>query len=87
MHWTYVGGIERGERNPSWENVVKLATALDVGVSELAARAEAVSDYVSHNVLVGATSGRPETIETNRRLGCSVCPGVRSDGAPAGPAR
>jgi transcriptional regulator with XRE-family HTH domain len=40
MHWTYVGGIERGERNPSWDNIVKLAAALDVRVSELAARAE-----------------------------------------------
>jgi transcriptional regulator with XRE-family HTH domain len=40
LHWTYVGGIERGERNPSWENVVKLARALDIRVSELAAEAE-----------------------------------------------
>jgi DNA-binding XRE family transcriptional regulator len=41
LHWTYVGGIERGERNPSWENVVKLARGLNTPVSELAARAEA----------------------------------------------
>jgi transcriptional regulator with XRE-family HTH domain len=40
LHWTYVGGIERGERNPSWENVVKLAKGLGVRPSELAARAE-----------------------------------------------
>jgi transcriptional regulator with XRE-family HTH domain len=40
LHWTYVGGIERGERNPSWENVVKLAAGLDVTVAELAKRAE-----------------------------------------------
>lgn len=40
LHWTYVGGIERGERNPSWENVVKLARGLDTRVSHLAARAE-----------------------------------------------
>lgn len=43
LHWTYVGGIERGERNPSWENVVKLATGLGTGVSQLAARAERLS--------------------------------------------
>ena len=40
LHWTYVGGIERGERNPSWENVVKLAAGLQVSVAELATRAE-----------------------------------------------
>ncbi len=40
LHWTYVGGIERGERNPSWENVVKLARGLNTRVSRLAARAE-----------------------------------------------
>jgi transcriptional regulator with XRE-family HTH domain len=40
LHWTYVGGIERGERNPSWDNVVKLARALRIAVSELAAQAE-----------------------------------------------
>ena len=40
LHWTYVGGIERGERNPSWENVVKLASGLGIGVSKLALKAE-----------------------------------------------
>ncbi len=32
---TYVGGIERGERNPGFENFLKLARALEVGPSEL----------------------------------------------------
>lgn len=40
MHRTYVGGIERGERNPSYRNIVKLARALEVRPSELLARAE-----------------------------------------------
>ncbi len=40
MHRTYVGDIERGLRNPSYRNLVKLAAALDVPLSELVARAE-----------------------------------------------
>jgi transcriptional regulator with XRE-family HTH domain len=40
MHRTYVGGIERGERNPSWMNIVKLAQALAVKPYELVRRAE-----------------------------------------------
>jgi DNA-binding XRE family transcriptional regulator len=32
---TYVGGIERGERNPSLKNIAKLAEILEVPISEL----------------------------------------------------
>lgn len=35
MHRTYLGGIERGERNPTLKNIEKLATALSVKVPEL----------------------------------------------------
>jgi transcriptional regulator with XRE-family HTH domain len=28
LHWTYVGGIERGERNPGLVNIMRLAKAL-----------------------------------------------------------
>jgi transcriptional regulator with XRE-family HTH domain len=35
MHWTYVGGIERGERNPSLRNVLRLAKALSVSPRDL----------------------------------------------------
>ncbi|MGH6691774.1 MAG: helix-turn-helix domain-containing protein, partial [Gammaproteobacteria bacterium] len=30
LHWTYVGGIERGERNPALDNVARLARSLGV---------------------------------------------------------
>lgn len=30
LHWTYIGGIERGERNLGLLNVVRLARALKV---------------------------------------------------------
>jgi transcriptional regulator with XRE-family HTH domain len=34
LHWTYVGGIERGERNPALVNIGKLARALRVSLAE-----------------------------------------------------
>jgi len=37
---SYVSGIERGERNPSLGNILKLTAVLDVSLSELAALAE-----------------------------------------------
>lgn len=35
IHWTYLGGIERGERNPALVNITKIAGALDVSLAEL----------------------------------------------------
>jgi transcriptional regulator with XRE-family HTH domain len=35
LHWTYVGQIERGERNLSYKNVLKLARGLRVAPAEL----------------------------------------------------
>lgn len=35
LHWTYIGGIERGERNVAVKNIVKIARALKVKPSAL----------------------------------------------------
>lgn len=40
VHRTYIGGIERGERNVSLLNLVRIARALSVPVSELVSGAE-----------------------------------------------
>ncbi|MGQ0634135.1 MAG: helix-turn-helix domain-containing protein [Planctomycetaceae bacterium] len=32
---TYIGGIERGERNPALRNIEAIADALDISLSEL----------------------------------------------------
>ncbi|PSM31209.1 helix-turn-helix transcriptional regulator [Haliangium sp. UPWRP_2] len=34
-HWTYLGGIERGRRNPTISVVEAIADALEVPISEL----------------------------------------------------
>ena len=40
LHWTYVGGIERGERNPTWDTLRRISEALATPISEIAQRAE-----------------------------------------------
>jgi transcriptional regulator with XRE-family HTH domain len=41
MHPTYLSGIERGRRNPTWTKLTALARVLDIPVSALAHDAEA----------------------------------------------
>jgi transcriptional regulator with XRE-family HTH domain len=40
IHRNYIGGIERGERNPTVVAVARLASALDVSLADLFRRAE-----------------------------------------------
>lgn len=35
LHRTYIGGVERGLRNPSLKSLARLAKALGVGVGQL----------------------------------------------------
>jgi transcriptional regulator with XRE-family HTH domain len=34
LHYTYIGGIERGERNPALVNINRIAAALGVSLAE-----------------------------------------------------
>ena len=43
LHRTYVGGVERGERNPTYTSIVRLAEALDVRPATLVDRADQLS--------------------------------------------
>jgi transcriptional regulator with XRE-family HTH domain len=40
LHPTYLSGIERGQRNPTWRTLGRVCEALEVRMSELAALAE-----------------------------------------------
>ena len=44
MHPTYLSGIERGVRNPSWEKITRLARALDLPVWMIARKADAEAE-------------------------------------------
>ena len=37
LHRAYIGGVERGERNPSLSSIARLAEALEVQVGDLVA--------------------------------------------------
>lgn len=48
MHDTYLGGVERGERNLSLRNISRIATALGVSMGELMTDVDAVVERVDH---------------------------------------
>ncbi len=49
LHRTYVGGIERGERNVTFKNLEAIARALNVRASQLVAEAEEIVRNTSEN--------------------------------------
>jgi transcriptional regulator with XRE-family HTH domain len=44
LHPTYISGIERGLRNPTWRSLSRLCEPLGVKLSELASLAERLDD-------------------------------------------
>ena len=40
LHWTFVGQVERGQRNLTLHNILKLAHGLEIDPSELVAKLE-----------------------------------------------
>lgn len=44
VHRNYVGGVERGEREPTVTTIARLAAALDTSMASIFAEAEALMD-------------------------------------------
>ena len=44
LHYTYIGQVERGEKEPSFKALKKIAEALDIGVDKLLINYELSSD-------------------------------------------
>lgn len=42
IHRTYIGGIERGERNPTWLMITRIAKALGISATQLVQLAEKI---------------------------------------------
>ncbi|MBX6763927.1 MAG: helix-turn-helix transcriptional regulator [Rubrobacteraceae bacterium] len=47
VHRTYLGAIERGERNPSLRNLCRIARALSMSLSDLFKEAEQTADRLA----------------------------------------
>ena len=41
LHWTYIGQVERGQRNLSLRNILRLATGLQLDAGDLITRLRA----------------------------------------------
>lgn len=80
MHPTYLSGIERGHRNPTWLKLCGLADALDISVAALAGEAEeeAVVQRISQAARVRLRSRSGETGASSPRsqVSVSVRPGA-----------
>jgi transcriptional regulator with XRE-family HTH domain len=61
IHPTYLSGIERGIRNPTWQKLCDLADALDVPVSTVVQHAgeEAEVAHVIHDTRARLATERP----------------------------
>ena len=62
MHRAYVGGVERGERNPSYTSLLRFAEALGVPMSELVLLAERLAPSQNrHDLVTESAQTAPDT--------------------------
>jgi transcriptional regulator with XRE-family HTH domain len=69
LHYTYIGSVERGEKNISLFNIEKLAAALGVGIVELFPAVKEVKGYIlAERVADYLKTKEPKEIEKADRL-------------------
>ena len=66
LHRTYVGQIERAEKNISFENLTKLSSALGITLAELLSGLEGGSASPKHRDFEAASSEELRTLEVER---------------------
>jgi transcriptional regulator with XRE-family HTH domain len=59
IHPTYMSGIERGVRNPTWRVVTAIARALDVPLATLAQDAEREAQFAQRTAAIRVELGMP----------------------------
>ena len=72
LHPTYLGGIERGERNPSLKNLDKLAGALQIPLKSLVDFGDEESNTASENLKALIVENDPR-METFFSAFCEKC--------------
>jgi transcriptional regulator with XRE-family HTH domain len=60
IHPTYLSGIERGVRNPTWSKLVGVARGLDVPISEIVQDAESEAELALRMQIARAELGLSE---------------------------
>jgi len=69
LHFTYIGAIERGERNITLENIEKLAAALDVRIDDLLKfSGNSGKETGLEDVVVFLKNKRPKDIDRIRKV-------------------
>lgn len=68
LHRTYIGQVERGEKNLSLANLQKISSALGIGSSELLAGLEEGNEPRSGSHLDSTTSSARRALEIERLL-------------------
>lgn len=63
MHPTYLSGIERGVRNPTWSKLTDLAGGLGVGLGEIVKDAEVEAQLAARMRIARAELGVSDSFE------------------------